>query len=81
MAKEKDKAATSNLSRKRSRGYYKRGHSMEDVEALGIEDAIIAIGSYLYNSNKTIADVDQEFLQALLVLVSVELERREATIH
>ncbi len=54
---------------------------MEDVETLGIEDAIIAIGSYLYNSNKTIADVDEQFLEALLLLVSVELERREATLH
>ncbi len=54
---------------------------MEDVETLGIEDAIIAIGSYLYNSNRTIADVDEEFLKALLLLVSTELERREATLH
>ena len=54
---------------------------MEDVETLGIEDAIIAVGSYLYNSNKTISDVDADFLQALLVLVRVELEGREATLH
>jgi hypothetical protein len=54
---------------------------VEDVETLGIEDAIIAIGSYLYNSNRTISDVDDEFLEALLLLVSVELERREATLH
>jgi hypothetical protein len=53
----------------------------DEVETLGIEDAIIAVGSYLYNSNKTIADVDQEFLQTLMLLVSIELERREATLH
>ena len=54
---------------------------MEDVKTLGIEDAIIAVGSYLYNSNKTIADIEEEFLEALLLLVSAELERREATLH
>ena len=48
---------------------------------LNIEDMIIATGSFLYNSDNSIIDIDSNFLSDLRLLIDAELERREATLH
>ncbi len=48
---------------------------------LNIEQMIIATGSYLYNSDNSITDIDSDFLSDLRLLIDAELERREATLH
>jgi|TARA_R110000796_G_scaffold46364_8_gene112041 hypothetical protein len=48
---------------------------------LSLEEMIIAVGSFLYNSDSSITEVDSEFLKDLELLVSAELERRGATLH
>jgi len=42
---------------------------------------IIAVGSFLYNSNSSITDIDAEFLRDLKLVITAELERREETLH
>lgn len=48
---------------------------------LTIEQMIIAVGSFLYNSDSSITDIDSLFLNDLKMVVEAELERREAQIH
>ena len=52
-----------------------------DSKVLDVNQMIIAVGSFLYNSGNTIADVDSEFLTDLHAIIGLELERREAVIH
>jgi|TARA_A200000159_G_scaffold163875_1_gene191590 hypothetical protein len=56
---------------------------MESAEttSLDIEHAIIAVGSFLYNSDNCIQDIDKYFLEDLKLLIQTELERREAELH
>jgi hypothetical protein len=56
---------------------------MESKQATGIEieAMIIAVGSFLYNTDNSICDIDSEFLENLNLLVSTELEKREAELH
>ena len=53
---------------------------MEDIP-LDIEQMIIATGSYLYNTGKSVTEIDSGFLTDLRLLIDAELERREATTH
>jgi hypothetical protein len=48
---------------------------------LSLEQMIIAVGSFLYNSNSSITDIDAEFLRDLKLVITAELERREETLH
>jgi hypothetical protein len=48
---------------------------------MNIEQMIIATGSFLFNSDKSITDIDNEFLEDLRLLIDAELERREAILH
>jgi len=42
---------------------------------------IVAVGSFLYNSDNTICEIEGRFLLDLQYLIKAELERREAVIH
>jgi|TARA_B110000438_G_C15238109_1_gene404415 hypothetical protein len=53
----------------------------EPVSGVSIENMIIAVGSFLHNSDKTVCDIETIFLEDLRLLVDAELERREALIH
>jgi|TARA_R110002012_G_scaffold24469_5_gene81715 hypothetical protein len=48
---------------------------------MNIEEMIIATGSFLFNSDNSITDIDNEFLEDLRLLIDAELERREAVLH
>mgnify|MGYP003625416269 CR=1 FL=1 len=48
---------------------------------LTIEQMIIAVGSFLYNSDSSITEIDSLFLNDLKMVVEAELERREAQLH
>jgi|TARA_X000001316_G_C885957_1_gene9613 hypothetical protein len=56
---------------------------MENGKKSGIEieNAIIAVGSFLYNTDNSIMDLDKNFLEDLMDLIEAELERREAQLH
>ena len=56
---------------------------MESKQATGveIEAMIIAVGSFLYNTDNSICDIGSEFLKNLNLLVATELEKREAELH
>ena len=56
---------------------------MESEQKTGveIEAMIIAVGSFLYNTDNSICDIDSEFLNDLNLLVSTELEKRKAKLH
>ena len=51
------------------------------ISGVSIENMIIAVGSYLHNSDNTVCDIETIFLEDLRLLVDAELERREALIH
>jgi hypothetical protein len=53
----------------------------EPISGVSIENMIIAVGSFLHNSDKTVCDIETIFLEDLRLLVDAELERREALIH
>ena len=53
----------------------------EPVSGVSIENMIIAVGSFLHNSDKTVCDIETIFLEDLRLLVDADLERREALIH
>lgn len=53
---------------------------MEDFP-LNIEDMIVAVGSFLFNTENSITDVDSDFLRDLRLVIDSELERREVTVH
>ncbi len=53
----------------------------ESLSGLSIENMIIAVGSFLHNSDLTICDIETSFLQDLRLLVDAELERRQAVLH
>jgi len=53
----------------------------EQVSGVSIENMIIAVGSYLHNSDKTVCDIETGFLEDLRLLVDAELERRQAIMH
>tara|TARA_R110002153_G_scaffold16097_3_gene56911 strand:+ start:544 stop:714 length:171 start_codon:yes stop_codon:yes gene_type:complete len=53
----------------------------EQVSGLSIEAMIVAVGSFLYNSDNTICEIEERFLLDLQYLIKAELERREAAIH
>tara|TARA_R110000803_G_scaffold195636_1_gene258906 strand:+ start:297 stop:458 length:162 start_codon:yes stop_codon:yes gene_type:complete len=53
---------------------------MEDIP-LDIEKMIIATGSFLYNTDRSVTEIDSGFLTDLRLLIDAELERREATTH
>ena len=53
----------------------------EPVSGVSIENMIIAVGSFLHNSDKTVCDIETISLEDLRLLVDAELERREALIH
>mgnify|MGYP003122946012 FL=1 len=53
----------------------------ESISGVSIENMIIAVGSFLHNSDKTVCDIETIFLEDLRLLVDAELERREALIH
>tara|TARA_R110001606_G_C15123732_1_gene622448 strand:+ start:410 stop:541 length:132 start_codon:yes stop_codon:yes gene_type:complete len=42
---------------------------------------IISVGSFLYNADSCITEIDSQFLKDLVMLVEAELERREAQLH
>tara|TARA_R110000823_G_scaffold275915_1_gene394581 strand:+ start:124 stop:297 length:174 start_codon:yes stop_codon:yes gene_type:complete len=46
-----------------------------------IEQMIISVGSFLYNADSCITEIDSQFLKDLVMLVEAELERREAQLH
>ena len=48
---------------------------------LSLEQMIIAVGSFLYNSDSCITEIDSQFLKDLGMIVEAELDRREAQIH
>ena len=48
---------------------------------LTIEEMIISVGSFLFNSDSSITEIDSLFLNDLKMVVEAELERREAQIH
>jgi len=48
---------------------------------LSLEQMIIAVGSFLYNSDSCITEIDSQFLKDLGMIVEAELERREAQLH
>ena len=56
---------------------------MENGKKSGIEieNSIIAVGSFLYNTDNSIMDLDKNFLEDLMDLIEAELERREAQLH
>ena len=51
------------------------------ISGVSIENMIIAVGSYLHNSDSTVCDIETGFLQDLRLLVDAELERRQALVH
>jgi len=51
------------------------------ISEMSIEDMIIAVGSFLHNSDKTVCDIETFFLTNLRLLIDAELERRQATLH
>jgi hypothetical protein len=53
----------------------------ESLSGLSIESMIIAVGSYLHNSDSTVCDIETGFLQDLRLLLDAELERRQALVH
>jgi len=53
----------------------------ESFSSMSIENMIIAVGSFLHNSDLTICDIDTSFLNDLRLLVDAELERRQVVIH
>jgi len=53
----------------------------ESISGVSIENMIIAVGSFLHNSDRTVCDIETIFLEDLRLLVDAELERREALIH
>lgn len=53
----------------------------EPISGVSIENMIIAVGSFLHNSDGTVCDIETIFLEDLRLLVDAELERREALIH
>jgi hypothetical protein len=48
---------------------------------LTIEEMIISVGSFLFNSDSSITEIDSLFLNDLKMVVEAELERREAQLH
>ena len=48
---------------------------------LTIEEMIISVDSFLFNSDYSITEIDSLFLNDLKMVVEAELERREAQIH
>jgi hypothetical protein len=53
----------------------------EPISGVSIENMIIAVGSYLHNSDSTVCDIETNFLEDLRLLVDAELERRQALVH
>ena len=53
----------------------------EQVSGLSIESMIVAVGSFLYNSDNSICDIERPFLIDLQYLIEAELERRESQLH
>ena len=53
----------------------------EPISGVSIENMIIAVGSYLHNSDSTVCDIETGFLEDLRLLVDAELERRQALVH
>jgi len=53
----------------------------EQVSGLSIEAMIVAVGSFLYNSDNSICDIERPFLIDLHYLIEAELERRESQLH
>jgi|TARA_B110000977_G_C10773454_1_gene375602 hypothetical protein len=84
VVEEKDKSTAENIPRPHSRGHQLGDGHMESQSTpsqLSLEQMIIAVGSFLYNSNSSITDIDAEFLRDLKLVITAELERREATTH
>ena len=48
---------------------------------LTIEEMIISVGSFLFNSDSSITEIDSLILNDLKMVVEAELERREAQLH
>jgi|3_EtaG_2_1085321.scaffolds.fasta_scaffold01036_13 hypothetical protein len=53
----------------------------EPISGMNIESMIIAVGSFLHNSDGTVCDIETLFLEDLRLLIDVELERRQAVLH
>ena len=48
---------------------------------MNIEQMLIMSGEFLDTEKGNITGIDSDFLKDLILLISVELERREAQIH
>lgn len=53
----------------------------EPISGMNIEAMIIAVGSYLHDSENTVCNIDTLFLENLRLLIDAELERRQAILH
>ena len=53
----------------------------EQVSGLSIEAMIVAVGSFLYNSDNSICEIEKRFLVDLQYLIEAELERRESQLQ